>query len=88
MKIYKVYMCLRLVIGRLQRYNLYEYNSNNPIIFVKADNPDEACHKAYLGLSSLIIKGSRKNKKTLEFIREILDDVRVLTARVADETQL
>ena len=37
---------MSLVISRLKNYRIYEYNSNAPIIFVEADDPDGACFKA------------------------------------------
>ena len=77
-----------MVLSRLKHIQLYEYNDKRPIIFVKADNPDEACHLAYVGLEKLISKSSSKTKKTTVFIEEIFEDVRILRAMVANETKL
>ena len=94
MKIYKVYMCLRLVLGRLKSYRLEEYSSNEPIIFVPCDNPDQACHEAYMGLYHKIISQGIKKKgvvdetEILHFSKEILQDVRVLHVRLANEEKL
>lgn len=87
-------MDLTLVLGRLKKYKLREYNSINPIIFVPADDPDEACHQAYMGLSDKIIKQGLKetngyhDKSILEFAKEILYDVRVTHVGVANEKKL
>ena len=56
MKIYKVEMDLSLVISRLKHFELHEYNSEKPILFVEAKSPDDACHKAYFKLVALILK--------------------------------
>ena len=87
-------MCLRLVLGRLKSYRLEEYSSNEPIIFVPCDNPDQACHEAYMGLYHKIISQGIKKKgvidetEILHFSKEILQDVRVLHVRLANEEKL
>ena len=54
MKIYKVHMVLTLVMSRLKKYTLEDYNSSTPIIFVEAKDPDDACYKAMHKLASKI----------------------------------
>ena len=76
MKIYKVQLDLRLVIGRLKKFNLHEYNSEEPIIFVEAASPDDACHLAYYGLANVIIKQD-DSKATLALVNDILLDISV-----------
>ena len=56
MKIYKVHMVLTLVIPRLKKYELEDYNSSTPIIFVEAKDPDDACYKAMHKLAQKILK--------------------------------
>ena len=56
MKIYKVSMDLSLILQRLKKFNLFEYQNPFPTIFVEAHNPDEACHLAYYGLAVIILK--------------------------------
>ena len=88
MKLYKVYMCLELVMGRIAKYKLYEFNSVDPIIFVTADDPDGACFRACAKLANVIIKQRKKNKATLKFIKEVLDDIKIKRIREANETKL
>lgn len=77
MKIYRLTLCLQLVIARLKKFNLNEYNSERPIIFVEANDPDEACHRAIYNLTSMIIKQD-SSKETLELLKELIYDIRVI----------
>ena len=81
-------MCLELVIGRIAKYKLYEFNSVDPIIFVTADDPDGACFRANAKLASIIMKQRKKNKASLNFIKDILDDVKIKRIEEANETKL
>ena len=74
MKIYKIEMDLSLVISRLKEFELHEYNSEKPIIFVEAKSPDDACHKAYFRLVAMILK-QKHNKETIALTNEILHDI-------------
>ena len=49
-------MVLTLVMPRLKKYTLEDYNSSTPIIFVEAKDPDDACYKAMHKLASKILK--------------------------------
>jgi hypothetical protein len=94
MKIFKVYMYLGLVLSRLKKYKLDEYAYENPIIFVPANDPDDACHQAYIGLSEKIIKqGLYKTNgyydvNILEFTKDILNDISIMRVGVANEKKL
>lgn len=87
-------MDLTLVLGRLKKYKLNEYGCKDPIIFVPADDPDEACHEAYMGLSDKIIKQGLKetngyhDSSILEFVKDLMYDVRVIYVGVANEKKL
>ena len=70
-------MSLELVMGRINKYKLYEFNTVSPIIFISADDPDDACFKATSKLAKILMKQNKTNKKTLAFIREILDDIKI-----------
>ena len=76
MKIYNVELDLSLVISRLKKYKLQQYNSTHPTVFVQADNPDDACHLAYYQLAEIILKQDLSSETAL-FVREILFDVSV-----------
>jgi hypothetical protein len=77
MKIYRLTLCLQLVISRLKKFDLKQYNSERPIIFVEAKDPDEACYRAIYNLTSIILKQD-SSKATVELLKEILYDVRVI----------
>lgn len=77
MKIYRLTLCLQLVIARLKKFNLHEYNSERPIIFVEANDPDEACHRAIYNLTNMIIKQD-SSRETLELLKELIYDIRVI----------
>ena len=81
MKIYKVEMDLSLAINRLKNFDLHEYNSQRPIVFVEADSPDEACHEAYNKLASIILKQDC-TKKTASFVQELFHDISILKVSV------
>ena len=74
MKIYKVHMVLTLVISRLKKYDLEDYNSASPIIFVEANDPDDACYKAMHKLAQTIIK---QDKNAVKIMTELFNDIRI-----------
>ena len=76
MKIFKVEMDLSLVINRLKDFDLHEYNSERPIVFVEAKSPDDACHKAYFKLVSIILKQDH-SKEVITFTNELLHDISI-----------
>ena len=69
-------MDLSLVISRLKKFDLHEYYTERPIIFVEAKSPDDACHQAYYRLATVILKQDC-NKKTATFIEDILLDISI-----------
>lgn len=77
MKIYRLTLCLQLVISRLKKFNLKQYNSERPIIFVEANDPDEACYRAIYNLTSIILKQD-DSKATVELLKELIYDIRVI----------
>tara|TARA_Y100001938_G_scaffold141753_1_gene212014 strand:+ start:5427 stop:5678 length:252 start_codon:yes stop_codon:yes gene_type:complete len=77
MKIYKVYMDLSLITSSLKRFDLKEYSSNFPTIFVDAEDPDGACHSAYYGLVEIVLKQD-STKETSKLMKELLLDIRIL----------
>ena len=81
MKIYKVEMDLSLAIARLTDFELHEYNSSKPIIFVEAKSPDDACHKAYFRLVAIILK-QKQTKETIILTNEILHDISITKVSV------
>lgn len=76
MKIYKVFLDMTLIIARLSKYRIYEYNHNTPIIFVDASDPDEACFKAVYRLIKRILDQD-DSEEAKEICKDIKNDVRV-----------
>ena len=72
---------LTLVMPRLKEYTLEDYNSNNPIVFVEAEDPDDACYVASHKLVSKILKKDH-SIETLNFAKEIMRDVRIIKIEV------
>ena len=70
-------MILTLVMPRLKKYELEDYNSSTPIIFVEAENPDDACYKAMHKLAGKILR-SDHSIETLNFIKDIFHDIRIV----------
>ncbi len=87
MKIYKVHMDLSDVIARLKQFKLQEYNHALPIIFVEAKDPDGACFKAYQKLNLKILSRDH-SVETIEFAKDVLNEVRVLQIEIANEKKL
>tara|TARA_R100000742_G_C4263728_1_gene81596 strand:- start:605 stop:856 length:252 start_codon:yes stop_codon:yes gene_type:complete len=81
MKIYKVELDLTLVLPRLKSFKLKEFNHKRPIIFVEANDPDEACFLATFRLASIILKQD-SSSETAELVVDILKDVSVKKAIV------
>ena len=82
MKIYKVELDLTLVMPRLVSYNLQEFKNQRPIIFVDANDPDEACFIAQHKFASILLKKD-SSRETAEFIVDILADVFIKKVYVA-----
>jgi hypothetical protein len=80
MKIYKVYLDMSIVVSRLKKYRIYEYNSEYPIIFVEADDPDGACYTAIYKLLKLVLDQD-DSKEARKLCREIKQDIRVISAK-------
>ena len=76
MLIFKVHLDMTLVIARLTQFNLREYNSMHPIVFVEASDPDGACFKAIYGLIQTILKQD-ESVETRLLCRSIKEDVRI-----------
>jgi hypothetical protein len=76
MKLYKVKLSMSLIHQRLNGFRLGKYNYVDPIIFVEADDPDEACHDSVYGLYELMIKQDDSLETKLLF-RDIVYDIRV-----------
>jgi hypothetical protein len=77
MKTYKVYMDLTLIIYQLTKFDLKEYNTAFPIVFVESDDPDGACFKAIYKLIQMIL-GQDNSPETATLCRRLKNDVRII----------
>lgn len=80
-------MDLTCVINRLKQYELQEYNNIAPIIFVEAKDPDHACYLSVHNLASKILKKDH-SIESIEFTKEIMNDVRIHKIELANEKKL
>ena len=79
MRNYKVFMDLSLIMTRLKKYTLSEYNTEYPIIFIEANDPDDACYKAIYNLIRKIVKQDG-SPEAAALCMEIMSDIRVIKA--------
>jgi len=77
MKLYKVYLDLTLVINRLKKFALKEFNSTTPIVFIEAKSPDDACFRAIYKLIKIILDHDDSIQTRL-LCREIKHDVKII----------
>lgn len=70
-------MDLSLVIQNLKKFNLQTYNNNFPIVFIEANNPDDACYKALSNLASIIFKQDQSNE-TIKLFKELSYDIKIV----------
>jgi hypothetical protein len=84
MKLYRVDLCLILVISRLKKFNLFEYNTKNPIIFVQASDPDDACYKTIHNLATIIFK-QNSSAETVELFNELKHDIKIKKVIIPNE---
>ena len=87
MKIYLLKLDLSLVIARLKKFRLGEFNSNSPLIFIEASNPDEACYLTNCKFVETILKQD-DSKETAILIKDIMHDVRITKVYCKDEKKL
>lgn len=87
MKIYCLNVDITMCISRLKKFNLREFNSPYPVIFVEAKDPDDACYKCFCLFTENILKQD-ESKETAKLIKDILPDVRVTKVYCKDEKKL
>ena len=87
MKIYMVQLDCSLVMGRLREFNLREFNSEYPILFTQAADPDEACYLTYCKFSEIILKQD-DSVETALLIKSLTRDIRITKVYCKDEKKL
>tara|TARA_R110000765_G_scaffold130560_2_gene229074 strand:- start:491 stop:718 length:228 start_codon:yes stop_codon:yes gene_type:complete len=70
-------MDLTLVIYQLKKFDLKEYNTAFPIVFVESDDPDGACYKAIYKLMQVILKQD-DSLETAILCKRLKDDTRII----------
>lgn len=80
MKVYKVELDMTYALGRLKKFNLKQYNTQFPIIFVEADDPDEACYIAVYQLALILIQQEPTHENAV-FIKDLIYDIHILKVR-------
>jgi hypothetical protein len=76
MKTYKVYIDLTLIIYELTKFDLKEYNTSFPIVFVESDDPDGACYIALYRLIQIILRQDN-SLETTTLCRRLKNDIRI-----------
>lgn len=87
MKIYLLKFDLSLVVARLKKFRLGEFNSSYPMIFVDATDPDDACYRGHCKLVETLLK-QNGSKETALLIKEIMHDVKIKKVFCKDEEKL
>ena len=83
MKIYKIEMDLSNIISELSTFKLYEYNTPDPIVFIEAENADDACYQATYNLIGIILKQDMSKENRL-YCKDLINEIRVTKVRVAE----
>ena len=76
MKTYKVFMDLTLIIYELTKFDLKQYNTSFPIVFVESDDPDGACYKALYRLIQIILRQDASMETTM-LCRKLKNEIRI-----------
>ncbi len=80
MKVFKVELDMTYVLARLKKFKLQQYNTQYPIIFVEASDPDGACHLAIYQLAAILID-QESTYENAQFIKDLIHDIIVLKVR-------
>lgn len=87
MKIYVVTFDLTMVLPRLTRFQLHEFNHEYPTIFIEAPDPDEACYLSYCKFSETLLRQS-SSSDTAKLIKDIESELRITKVVCKDEKKL
>ena len=76
-----------MCIYRLKKFELRQFNSPFPTVFIEAKDPDEACYKCFCMFTENILK-QKECKETAELIKNILPDFKITKVYCKDEKRL
>ena len=77
MKIYKIHLDMTMVLSRLKKFKLKEYNSAFPIVFIEAKSPDDACFKVVYQLIKMILDQGEDTVDTRLLCKNVKRDIRI-----------
>jgi hypothetical protein len=78
---------MTLVIDRLKKYDLKQFNSQFPKLLIEGENPDEVCYKVSCIFAETMLKHG-ESLEIAEFIRDIWKDIKVRKVFCKDEKKL
>ena len=73
-----------MVLPRLKKFKLHEYNSENPIIFVQASDPDEACYRAIFNLAGLIFRQD-DSRETISLFNDLQYEIFIIKVEIPND---
>ncbi len=73
MKNFKLYIDMTLILARLKKFRLGDFNSSVAIIFIEAKSADDACGIAWDQFLSMILKQDDSTETSL-LMRDIKED--------------
>lgn len=87
MKIYTVKLDMTTALGQLKRFRLREFNCANPIIFIEADNPDDACYFMFCKFSEMLLRQD-ESIETAQLLKRIKHDIKITKVFCKGEKKL
>ena len=75
------------VLGLLKKFKLGEFNSKFPILFVEANDPDEACYLVFCRFSELLLKQD-ESLETAKLIKTCEYEILITKVFCKDEKKL
>lgn len=75
------------ILGRLKRFNLGEFNSQFPILFIEADDPDWACYCVFCKFSETLLRQD-ESIETAQLCKSLNHDMRITKVFCRDEKKL
>ena len=69
--IYRVHLDIKEMRSKLHEFAITAYISNELIIWVEADDPDEACGQVVSKVQSTILKGLEESKESMGLVQSL-----------------
>jgi hypothetical protein len=81
MKMYKLHVDMYLILPRLKKFRLGDYNSVTAIVFVEAKSADDACGIVWDQFVDMIQKQDNSTETNL-LLKDLKDDFKVMKVYV------